>query len=503
MTKNDIPTELPNDLEICHELIRKLAADNERLGRRLEELIRSRYGRSSEKMTIGQLSLFAQEIMNEFKEETVAATIKSLAKNGRHGGGGRSLQSTNLPVERKEYTVPQEELPCPTCKQERVPIGHESSEELEFVPASFRVIKHVQVKYGCRQCQEQIILATRTDIQPIEKGMPGFGLLAQIIVSKYLDHLPLYRQEQIYWRQGADIARSSMCRWQRVCAERLKPLLDLMKEEVLKSKVINADETPVRFLKPGAGKAPRGYVWTYVGDNEHPYVLFEFHPDQSAERPKQFLGEYAGYLQTDAYTGYNGLHLLGKVKAVACFAHARRYFEKALGSEKLLAEEGLARIAILYDIERRIKELDDTERSAIRLLEAVPRLEELRAWLETVKQRTLPKSAIGEAISYTLNNWTKLYRYTEQPFLSIDNNLAENSLRPIALGRKNWLFIGSEDSGEVFSVLGSLANSCKRLGVEPFSYFRDVLQRISARSYTDLRELLPINFVSTGLLTAA
>lgn len=486
MTIND----LPKDLDACHQLILKLAADNEHLGRRLQELLRNKYGKKSEALDPDQLNLFAKEILAEY-QQSLQDKASTSSKDKKQGGGGRNINRTTLPVETKEYKLNDNELPCPQCNEQRQEIGYQSAQELEFIPASFKIIKHVQVKYACKNCQEQVVLAPRTTIQPIEKGMPGFGLLAQIITSKYVDHLPLYRQEQIYWRQGADIARSSMCRWLSVCSEKLKPLADLMKKKILQSKIINADETPVKFLKPGTGKAPTGYVWTYIGDNENPYVIFDFHANRKAEHPEKFLQEYSGYLQTDAYTGYNGLHKACKVKPVACFAHARRYFEKALNNDKVHAEIALAKIAVLYQIEKKAADLSNEERQSIRQKESLPRLQEFKEWLQQMQLRTLPKSSFGEAINYSLSNWNKLCKYTEQGFISIDNNLAENSLRPVALGRKNWLFIGSEDSGQVFSVLGSLAASCKRLGIEPYDYFRDVLERISAENYTNLLELLP------------
>jgi transposase len=281
--------DLPKDLDICHQLILKLAADNEKLGRRLQELLKNKYGRKSETINPEQLNLFAQEILAQFQKsvepEDEPQPSNTSAKARKGGGGGRNTNRPKLPVETKEYKLTDNELPCPECQQPRNEIGYESCQELEFVPASFKIVKHVQLKYACKNCQEQVVLAPRTDIQPIEKGMPGFGLLAQIITSKYVDHSPLYRQEQIYWRLGADIARSSMCRWLTVCAEKLKPLIELMKEKILQSKIINADETPVKFLKPGAGKAPLGYVWTYIGDKEHPYVIFDFQSNRSGLSP--------------------------------------------------------------------------------------------------------------------------------------------------------------------------------------------------------------------------
>jgi len=489
--------DLPKNLELCHQLIIKLAADNEKLGRRLQELLRSKFGRSSETINPDQLNLFAKEILAQFQEENQPANASLTSKETNRGGGGRNINRNNLPVETKEYTLADNELNCPQCKMPRKEIGYESSHELEFIPASFRITKHVQRKYACKNCQEQIVLAPRTDIQPIEKGMPGYGLLAQIITSKYVDHLPLYRQEQIYGRLGADVARSSMCRWLAICAEKLKPLVNMMKEKILESRIINADETPVKFLKPGAGKAPLGYVWTYIGDDKHPFVIFDFKSTRSGETPKQFLGNYHGYLQTDAYTGYNGLHRLGNVIPVACFAHARRYFEKALNNDKLNSEIALAQIAVLYQIEKMTTGMNDNQRMAVRQKESIPRLKELHEWLKATQNKVLPKSSIGEAIAYSLSNWDKLYRYTDQGFISIDNNLAENSLRPIALGRKNWLFIGSEDSGEVFSILGSLAATCKRLSVEPYAYFYDVIKRITASNYSDLQDLLPNHWSNT------
>ena len=463
-------------------------ADNERLGRRVEQLLRDKFGKSSEKIDPNQLSLFAQEIIAAYQAENAAPKEPTPRAKG---GGGRKAPRPDLPTEKETYELNEEQKKCPECKGDRNVIGSESYKELEYIPGSFKVIEHVQLKYSCKSCQGHVELAPRTGSQPIAKGMSGFGLLAQIITSRYCDHLPLYRQEQIYWRQGAEIARSTMCRWMQACASKAKQLYIVEKEEVLKSKYIHADETPIKFIKKGAGQAQTGYAWTYLGDEQHRYLVFEFHPNRNHEHAQNFLKDYDGFVQADGYQGYDALHDAAKAKRLSCMAHFRRYFEKALSSDHAAAGEALARINVLYKIEENAKDKSEDERFELRQRDAMPRLDDFKSWLQELSTRKLPKSPVGKAIYYGLGRWEKLSRYTEKGFLPIDNNPAERALRPVAIGRKNWMFLGDEDAGETFSILASLSNTCKIHGVDPFKYWKDILRRLTNNDYDSLQDLLP------------
>lgn len=488
-------SNLPEDPAILQDMVRQLIDHNELLSRRLEEFARNRFGKSSEKLNSDQLSLFAQELIGQYKENIsaesgVSQTLEKSKNTKSHGGGGRSANA-NLERESREYKLPDEDLKCPTCDEIRTTIGFDTSEELEYIPGHFKVIEHKCWKYSCKRCQEHVIKAPNTSAQLINRGLCGISLASSIIVNRYQDHLPLYRQEQIFKRQGADVPRSSMCRWMAQIAKLFQPTQDLMTERILQSRVINADETPLKYLAPNNGQAKRGYVWVYLGDESNPYVFFNFKPSRAAAYPEDFLSNYSGYLQTDAYSGYKGLHRNGKISAVCCMAHARRYFEKALKSSPAIASEAIARIAILYDIERRIEKCSEIERLGVRQTESVPRLEDMRLWLIRQHQNNLPKTQIGKAISYALNNWESLRRYAETGFLNIDNNKAENSIRPIAIGRKNWMFLGNEDSGETFSVLASLTSTCKRIALEPLTYFNISLKLLAENHLTPPELLLP------------
>lgn len=499
----ELPDDLPQDIELCHQLIRLLFNDNRKLGsqmevlkQRLEEFARARWGRRSETIDPNQLSLFARELIEQYHADTqqeLDETSEPAAPSPppkRRGGGGRTKQPPSVPRERKDHWLSPEELPCPECHAARVIIGHETSEQLVFIPASFKLLVHVQHKYACKSCQGNVQLAPKPAEQVIEKGFPDNSLLANTIARRYAFHLPLYRQEQIYLSEGAEIARSSMCRWLGACARKMDGLFELLKADVLLSRAINADETPLKYLKRGAGKALKGFTWIYRGDSDHPGVIADFQINRKKEHPENFLRDYTGYVQTDAYTGYNGIPATSNAKRLACFAHARRYFEKVRRGDPI-ADEALARIHILYDIEARIGDLPENKKLEIRQREAVPRLEQFKGWLLSIQPKVLPKSKLGEAVQYCLNNWHMLERYTEQGFLNIDNNSAENALRPIAIGRKNWLFLGNEESGDTFSILASFTLTCQRLGIDVYQYFLDVLNRLCSNQYESLEELLP------------
>lgn len=315
--------------------------------------------------------------------------------------------------------------------------------------------------------------------------------MAHTITSKYSDHLPLYRLEDIFARHGMELSRSTMCAWMRQSADLLRPLYELMISRVLASKIIWTDDTPVPVLDRSLPKTRQGRFWVYAGDARHPYSVYDYTASRNRDGPEQFLKGFRGYLQADAFSGYDRLCAGPGVTEVACWAHARRKFYDARTTAPELAHEALARIGQLYDVERRAKELLPTDRCGLRQRESVVLLHSLGDWLLDQKLRVLPKSPLGQAISYALGNWQALCRYVEDGDLSIDNNLSERALRAQAIGRKNWLFVGSDHGGRTAAVLCSMTASCKRHGIDPFRYLADVLRRLPNAPHDRLVELLP------------
>jgi transposase len=521
-----MPSELPTDLEACHQLIRELLQTlaqqthlNEKLQHQLEQLLRRVYGRKSEKLDPNQLLLFAREILAASETTSPsnqpqpdAAPAQAEPRHSQKNGHGRKPLPAGLPRKPVVHDLAPEQLPCPECGTVRTKIGEEIREQLEYVPASLIVLEHVRPKYACKTCEGNIAIAERLP-EPIEKGLPGPGLLAQVIVSKYADHLPLYRQERIFSRQGVELPRQTTCDWMGVCAGLLEPIWKAMYRRILQSLVIQTDDTPVRVRNPITGGMTTGRLWVYLGDSLHPFIVYDYTPDRSADGPQRMLADFrAGYLQSDAYAAYDQIHARG-VQEVGCMAHARRRFDSAKTSDQERAHAGLAWIGLLYQVEHQAKaavkkELAERTRSGpvdaatqrrvhdeityrLRQEQSHPLVDKFGKWLEQAAGRVLPKSPIGEAIAYARSNWTALTRFLEAGFLSIDNNAAERAMRPIALGRKNWLQIGSDRGGRTAAVLLTLVQSCTALDGEPFVYLRDVLARVSTHPASRIAELLP------------
>jgi transposase len=344
-----------------------------------------------------------------------------------------------------------------------------------------------------------IVVSAAKPQMPIHKGLPGAGLLAHLIVSKFVDHLPLYRLERIYQRQGVFLPRSTTCDWLASCAELLRPLYQRLVAVVLQSRVLHTDDTPIKIHTPLPAATTTGRLWTYLGDMAHPYNAFDFTPNRKRDGPQRFLENFQGYLQADAFTGYDALYLpdprdgVVRIVEVACNAHARRKFYEARTSDALRSHVALGYYRQLYELERAAKaaQLDEAGVRQMRQDIVVPILAAFQNWLEQQRAEVLPKSPLGEAIGYALNNWTALARYTERGFLAIDNNVAEREMKRIAIGRKNWLFVGSEKGGHTAAVLLSFTSTCQRLGVEPWAYLQDVLSRLPTTPSTQLADLLP------------
>jgi transposase len=342
-----------------------------------------------------------------------------------------------------------------------------------------------------------VVIAAPKPEMPIAKGLPGSGLLAHLIVSKAVDHLPLHRLERIYQRQGLFLHRSTLCDWMAACANLLRPLYDLMVSVVMQSRALHTDDTTVKMQELVTHILSTARMWVYLGDAAHPYNVFDFTINRKRDGPQKLLANYQGYLHADAFSGYDGLYLpdprtaAARIIEVACNAHARRKFYEARGSDALRSHQALAYYRQLYELERQAKDFGDAQRLQMRQELSLPILEQFHQWLLAQRPEVLPKSPMGEAIAYTLNNWEALRRYTEAGFLAIDNNVAEREMKKIAIGRKNWLSIGSPHGGQTAAVLFSFTSTCQRLGVEPWAYLQDVLTRLPAMSAAELGKLLP------------
>jgi transposase len=513
----DAPT-LPSDIAACHAMIGQLLENLQNATRKLsqmehqlQQLLRRLYGRSSEKIDPRQMALFAEmlkalEAQNQLAEEPPPPAPVA-APTDRKGHGRRRIPD-DLPRERVIHDLPEEEKPCPCCGTMRTLIGQETSEQLDYVPAQVKVLEHVRLKYICKECEKNTaeggpqIQTAEKPLSPIEKGLAAPGLLSYVIVSKYADSLPLHRLEKILKRHDIEIARSTMCDWMRQSAEALRPLYDLMIREVRASKVIHTDDTPVDVQDPRSGKTREGRFWVYLGDPSHPQIVFDYTPNRKRDGPMSFLNGWGKddlrYLQADAFGGYDGIYAGqagGNVVEVACWAHCRRYFHDARKSDYRHSAQALAYIKLLYDVEKDAADLPPGERAAVRQERSAPILVQFRSWLGELQAvrggPVLPKSPMGEAITYALNQWAALCVYLLDGELAIDNNASERALRRIAIGRANWTFLGSDNGGATAAVLFSLIATCERHDVNPFAYLRDILTRIASYPHHRLAELTP------------
>jgi transposase len=503
MGPDDAP--FPDDLATAHLQLREQAETLRQQGlliaklqHQLEQLLRQRFGKKGEHVDADQLLLFAPDIV-EVPAPGPAPEVDPTTPPAKPRNGGRKPLPASLPRQRIVHDVPLEDRACPECGLERRKIGEETREQLEYVPASLVVLEHVRPKYACRCCEAHVVIAPRLP-EPIEKGLPGTGLLAHVAVSKFADHLPLYRLEGIFQRNGVELARSTMCDWMATVGELLEPIVGAMIRRVLASKVVGTDDTPVKVQDHQGKGVKTGHLWAYIGDRDNRFVVYDYTPTWGGDGPERFLKAYpSGYLQSDGYAGYNGLHRRGLVE-VGCWAHVRRKYHDCRTSDPERSHAAIAWIGRLYAVEREAREgsWDDARLMTARAERSRPALESFGAWLEGESRKALPRSPIGEAIAYSRSNWVALTRYLEAPYLSIDNNATENAIRPIALGRKNWLHLGSDRGGKTAATLMSLVQSCKLLSNEPFAYLRDVLDRVNTHPASRIEDLLPDRRVWPG-----
>lgn len=492
------PTTLPQDAETLRKIVVDLTAQLDRSERLLRQLLSARSGRRSEQLSREQLALFAAELGVTLPEADERAEDNgddppSGASSGNQPAAprGRKPLPRHLKRERVEHDLADEEKHCGECGEDLRRIGEEISERYEYIPAQMKVIEDACLKYACA-CR---VKTAEKPAQPIEKSTAGASVLAQVIVGKLADHLPLHRQAKMFRRHGVELSEQTMCDWMRQSAALLEPLYQRLKRYVLASKVVGTDDTPVKVLDRRLPHARKGRIWPYVGDREHRAVVYDYTATRERAGPEEFLKQYRGHLQADAYVAYDSFFTKperGMVE-VGCWAHARRHVHQALESDPSRMRTVLLMIAGLYRVEKLAREqgLTGEDLRLVREQGARPALETLHEYLLGIREGLLPKSEAGQAVNYILKNWAALTRYCGDPDLSIDNNHTERSLRGWAVGRNNWTFFGSDRGGRTAAVLRSFVASCELIHVDPFAWFHDVLGRIAGHSIQQLDQLLP------------
>ena len=457
---------------------------------------RWRFGVKTEQWPVEQRQLFAETIDADLAAmEEELAQLSAMPPKAKGQAKRQSLPAT-LP--RTDIQHEPESTVCPCgCTMKR--IGEDVAEKLDYTPGVFTVERHIRGKWVCGQCET--LTQAPVPAHVIDKGIPTSGLLAQVLVAKHLDHLPLYRQEAIFGRAGLAIPQSTLAQWVGKCGVALQPLVDALKDEMLGHRVLHADETPVAMLDPGAGKTHRAYLWSYsIGAFEPTKtVIYDFAESRAGRHAQEFLGDWRGTLICDDYSGYKALLANGLTEA-GCMAHARRkFFDLHRQKQSLIAGEALDYFGKLYGVEREVVELDADERRRIREAEARPIADELHAWLTRQRQAVPNGSATARAIDYSLKRWVALTHYLSDGQVPIDNNWIENQIRPIAIGRKNWLFAGSLRAGKRAAAIMSLIQSAKLNGHEPLAYLKDVLTRLPTQPASRVGELLPHRWQSQTL----
>jgi len=494
--------DLPDDVEILKQIVLEQRArllsnklQIEQLKLELSKLRRMQFGRSSEQLDekIAQLEFTLEEL--EAREAALPPAV-SAALPERVKPVRRPLPES-LP---RETVVHSSKPVCPECAAEMRVLGEDVAEMLEYVPSHFKVIRHVRPKLSCPKCQT--IVQAEAPSRPIARGLAGPGLLAHVLVSKYCDHLPLYRQSQIYQRDGIDLDRSTLADWVGSASALLDPLVTAIRDYVFKAHKIHGDDTPVPVLCPGRGTTRQGRLWSYVrddrpaGSTDPPAVWFAYSPDRKGEHPRRHLRDFIGILQADGYAGfdrlYNDQDPNHSIKEAACWAHSRRkFYDIQVATDSPIAREALTRIGELYGIEVEIRGQSPELRQQIRRARAGPKLTELHQWLIATVKKLSKKSDLAGAIHYALARWKALTRYCDDGGIEIDNNAAERALRAVALGRKNYLFAGADCGGERAAAIYSLIGTAKLNELDPEAYLRYVLERIAEHPINRIEALLP------------
>jgi transposase len=497
---------LPDDVE---ELKRLVLGRDETIAKLLAEIARLRrwrFGRSAERMeaALQQLQLALDDLRPLPEPQPREQETLPLEDSTHTPPGKRALRlrrvSRALPAHLPRETIVHApaSCTCPECGAAMRKLGEDISEQLDFLPGTFKVLVHVRPKLSCAHCARVIQLPAPS--RPIERALPAPGLLAQVIVAKYADHCPLYRQAGIYRRSGVELDRATLAEWVGGAARLLDPLVGSLGRYVLAPGKVHADDTPVPVLDPGRGKTKTGRLWTYVRDDrpaggrDPPGVWYRYSPDRKAQHPRTHLRAFHGILQADAYCGFAALYQDERILEAACWAHARRkFYDIYVANRSPIAAEAIARIGALYAIEREIRGRLPSERAAVRQQRSGPLLDELHAWLSATLHTVSAKSPLAGAIHYALVRWRALTRYCEDGRIEIDNNSAERAIRPIVLGRRNYLFAGSDTGGERAANIYSLIGTALLNAMDPYLYLRHVLERIAEHPINRIDELLPWN----------
>ena len=530
---------LPTDIAALHEIILAQAAENEaraaelaaakagllakaleveKLRLQIARLRRMQFGRSSEKIarTIEQLELKLEEL----EAEAPAALDDASAANEELSV---AVEPSSQSERKKRRALP-DHLParevvhepgctCPACGGEMRKVGEDVTEILDYIPGHFEIVRHIRPAFSCRRCETMV--QEPMPSLPIERGLPGAGLLAHILVSKYCDHLPLYRQSQIYAREGVDLDRAIMAAWVGKVAALASPLVEAAADHVMAAEKLHVDDTPVPVLAPGMGKTKTGRLWVYLRDERPfggrapPAVVYRYSPDRKAEHPRAQLADFHGFLQADGYSGFGALYEAAdgqpaSVTEVACWAHVRRYFyDIHVATNAPIAGEALQRIGLLFDVERAAMGRPPEQRRLLRQRSARPVMDDLAAFLDASLTQISGRSELAKAIRYARSRWTALTRYLDDGTLEISNNAAERAIRPLALGRKNYLFAGSDAGGERAAAAYTLIQTAKLNGLDPEAYLRAVIDRIADHPINRIAELLPWNIGLASPLRAA
>jgi len=494
----------PSDLLTLQALVAELTEqvssvqrENARLRHQLDAALHRLYGRKTERGAPpvpeqGQLPLpgdaspAEESVASDDEDEPPAATTGSAPARRR---GGRTPIPRNLPRTRTVIEPSAAARTCARCTTPKTCIGSDVTEELDYTPAVLQVNEIVRPKYACPHCEDGVVQAPMP-ARPVDQGRPGAGLLAHVVTSKYADHLPLHRLEGIFGRGGLRVSRRTLCDWVAAVAELVEPVVKVLHASVKTSPVVYSDDTPITVQdRHHPGGSRRAYVWVYGGETGD--LVYDYTPSRSRAGPERMLAGYRGYLQADAYVGYEGLFATGAIVEVGCWAHARRHIRDAMSTALQPAATLLALIRRLYAVERVAHDCEPEARRARRQEESQPILEQLQEEMACLTDGCLPKSPLAEGLGYMRRQWTALTRYVQDGRLSIDNNAAERALRRVAVGRKNWLFAGSDAGGRRAAILYSLIGTCHLVGVEPFAYLRDVLTRIPSHPNRRLIELTP------------
>ena len=490
MVRSLMGTVVARDREIAFK-----QATIDKITHEMAVLKRLKFAARSEAFNAEQKSLLEETIDADLA--ALQAELDTVRPDDQTNGEKKQPKRQTLPAHlpRREIHHEPEKTTCSCgCALER--IGEDVAEKLDYTPGVFTVERHVRGKWVCTHCETLVQAPVAPHI--IDKGIPTTGLLAQVLVAKFLDHLPLYRQERIFERAGLPIARSTLAQWVGECGAQLQPLVDALRIELLKHDVLHADETPVAMLKPGNGRTHRAYLWSYCTTrySETQAVVFDFADSRAGQHARDFLGlpgdgGWLGKLVCDDYSGYKQLLTMGVTEA-GCLAHARRkFFDLWANHKSPVAEEALRYFVQLYEVEREVQDVNPVERRRIRQLKAQPIADALSKWLTLQRQKVPDGSATAKAVDYSLNRWAALTRYLDDGDLPCDNNWVENQIRPIAIGRSNWLFAGSLRAGKRAAAVMSLLHSARLNGHDPYAYLKHVLERLPTHPASRVEELLP------------